>query len=547
MNTLSTIITNAFSFYINSINNKNIERLSINEFNKKYNLYNLLLTQTLNEPFDFNLMMIMAFLGDALLNGIGFAFSSVILGIILNGFSILLLYIFNFKDYNKENNAYSFFRILYLILCYILLFIGVGGSALLSQKIIVDSNSKYNDYLFKLNQKSEEEKKRKDEEKEKIREKNRIEKEKIRLTEMAGLKKDTVTKIELKEEIKEPDNAQALIKEENDEEDLLINSEKNTQEEGKDKGIINDADINTNKEKESINALDLSLGDKSLEDSYKPSKVTKDKISRRLTLRQKIENDMKIRNQTRKLVKKEQNRFDSFFEICLTTILAYFTKYFINIFLTNEMINNKEEYIKNRKFVNGTDIEEFMRSNNESTINDATFQKILDDLYQKDESLFLIMIATYASALVLSIILYEFFMCNFTKKETTQSKGDKYRVCEILGFIIYSEDKVVKEHAPKCQCLRLLCETLINCFNLAFCNSVINCVTCSDKTESERLDEYNNCCCCCCCVKYEETDYEKNKEFFCYCYQARRKQSWLNKYLTNDIQKKIVPYMVEYC
>ena len=40
--------------------------------------------------------------------------------------------------------------------------------------------------------------------------------------------------------------------------------------------------------------------------------------------------------------------------------------------------------------------------------------------------------------------------------------------------------------------------------------------------------------------------YEKEKEFFCYCYQAQRKSYWCNKYFTNDVQKKIIPYMVEY-
>ena len=46
---------------------------------------------------------------------------------------------------------------LFLLLSWLLLFIGVGASALLSQKIIIDSNNKYDDYKNKLNKESRKE------------------------------------------------------------------------------------------------------------------------------------------------------------------------------------------------------------------------------------------------------------------------------------------------------------------------------------------------------------------------------------------------------
>ena len=49
----------------------------------------------------------------------------------------------------------------------------------------------------------------------------------------------------------------------------------------------------------------------------------------------------------------------------------------------------------------------------------------------------------------------------------------------------------------------------------------------------------------CCCEKNDNL-FKKNKEFFCYCYQAKRKQNWFNKFITSEIQKKIFPYMLEY-
>ena len=44
---------------------------------------------------------------------------------------------------------------LYLFLTWLLLFVGVGASALLSQQIIIDSNYKYDKYISKLNEETE--------------------------------------------------------------------------------------------------------------------------------------------------------------------------------------------------------------------------------------------------------------------------------------------------------------------------------------------------------------------------------------------------------
>ncbi len=64
------------------------------------------------------------------------------------------------------------------------------------------------------------------------------------------------------------------------------------------------------------------------------------------------------------------------------------------------------------------------------------------------------------------------------------------------------------------------------------------------KKKRSKKKDYEICCNCCC--QYKESDYRKNKQFFCYCYQAQRKYYWFNQFLTNDIQKKLVPFMIEY-
>jgi len=88
--TLAEIIRNSISYYYHSLFDENIEPFSIDKFNQTYNFYNRLLTRTLNEPFDFNLMMFMAFLGDVLLKAKGLTFTIILFGIIINGRAFLL-------------------------------------------------------------------------------------------------------------------------------------------------------------------------------------------------------------------------------------------------------------------------------------------------------------------------------------------------------------------------------------------------------------------------------------------------------------------------
>jgi hypothetical protein len=48
-----------------------------------------------------------------------------------------------FSEYSEGFEKYSLFQILYLIIVYILLFVGVGSSALLSQQLLIDHYERY--------------------------------------------------------------------------------------------------------------------------------------------------------------------------------------------------------------------------------------------------------------------------------------------------------------------------------------------------------------------------------------------------------------------
>ena len=200
------------------------------------------------------------------------------------------------------------------------------------------------------------------------------------------------------------------------------------------------------------------------------------------------------------LKRREKNKFDFFFMICLTTTIGYFGKYSINL-LINYII----------KEIKGTED------------------------YDK-KIYFEWIIFLYCSSIILSIILYSIFVCIFTKNKKEKAGDNVYRICQVCGYIIYSEQIILKKDpCCRCKCLQLCCESTKNCCNEAAC-TLFNNFFCDAGCE----------CCCCCCCDYNPQDYEKNEEFFCYCYQTQRKSFWCNNFLTNKAQKKLVPYMIEY-
>jgi hypothetical protein len=56
-----------------------------------------------------------------------------------------------FSEYNDESEQYNLLQISYLFICYALLFIGVGSSALLSQQMLIDKYENYISFLKQIN------------------------------------------------------------------------------------------------------------------------------------------------------------------------------------------------------------------------------------------------------------------------------------------------------------------------------------------------------------------------------------------------------------
>ena len=86
------------------------------------------------DAFNFNLMMFFGFFGGILLNAIGFIWTTGIC-LVINGIALVLIYIFSFFDYDIKDNTFPLLKIFAIISFWILLSIGTGGSALLSQYI----------------------------------------------------------------------------------------------------------------------------------------------------------------------------------------------------------------------------------------------------------------------------------------------------------------------------------------------------------------------------------------------------------------------------
>ena len=147
---------------------ENKEDKSYYEF---YNFYSYYFKESINEGIEFDLIETMGFLGTIFVKFYGFRISSFIF-MIVNGLSLFLIMNF-FSQYNDTFEKFSLFQILYLFFCYILLFIGVGSSALLSQQLLIDNYEKYSSFLKQVEKLDN-----KDEKKEEKKNKNEKEEEK---------------------------------------------------------------------------------------------------------------------------------------------------------------------------------------------------------------------------------------------------------------------------------------------------------------------------------------------------------------------------------
>ena len=151
-NTIFKIGWNSIKFKINFSDKdpKEIEKFSIEDVNKNYNFYVMFFEETQKNIFDFGLIFPTSIIGTFLLKKIGFRFSSIILHLLNLVAILLIIKIFPFLEYYNFNNTYPTLYIPILGIIWLLLFLGVGGSAMLSLQLIMDKIDKCNEYYSKL-------------------------------------------------------------------------------------------------------------------------------------------------------------------------------------------------------------------------------------------------------------------------------------------------------------------------------------------------------------------------------------------------------------
>jgi len=139
MNALFKVLSNSFWSYL-GLENKEDEL---------YNFYSFYFKESINEGIEFDLIETMSFLGMIFYDFYGYKISSILF-MIPNGLSFFLIYMF-FSEYNNSSDNYNLLQILYLFICYSLLFIGVGSSALLSQQMLINNYGNFITFFKQIN------------------------------------------------------------------------------------------------------------------------------------------------------------------------------------------------------------------------------------------------------------------------------------------------------------------------------------------------------------------------------------------------------------
>ena len=474
-----------------------------------YNFYSYYIKESIDEGIDFDLMTTMSFLGAVLYKYSGFIWSSFVFGII-NIISLFLIIIFysGYNEYKETKETYSLWQIVYLGICWLLLFVGAGSSALFSQNILNDSYFQFRNFVL-LQKKKKSEKTSNDKNKE---------------DEEVQLKLEEKKEEEKKEEKKEEENKKEY-------EDILIPEKYDSK---------NEEDDNN----------DIVIPQKYMK---KHEEILKKEDTKKKEEEKKEEEDIKNKNST-----------VYFFLICLTSVLGFFGKNLLDINVSNRKYEFDSQYnITDINTTNATDNEMKYRNDahNEIFNHDRILFIVMAGVYFSSIILSMILYAIFncifesdnsiekedkKNIRICQIFGYTIYSNLFsnkslnksdkektkieaekeTEKETeNQQKGIKACFISIFQFICYYIIKFL-------ECFKLFFFSIKNC-----CDKIICGYFCGGNAK---------CCCCLCCDSIDSKEYGINEHFFCYCYQGKRKSNWFKNLIENETQKKLIPIMLEF-
>ena len=139
MDSLFKVLKDSLNFFL--LEESDIEEKELTDFkslyNSPYNFYAQYFKDLSENKIDLDLIMFWDFIGLLFNNYFQFTCTSIFF-LLANLIILALIFRFDFLNLDLTTHKYSFFQILYIALLYLFLWISVGSSALLQQKVYID-------------------------------------------------------------------------------------------------------------------------------------------------------------------------------------------------------------------------------------------------------------------------------------------------------------------------------------------------------------------------------------------------------------------------
>ena len=468
---------------------KEIFTYKVEEPDSLFNFYDIFFDKVNTLNLDFDIMMIMNWLGDKILDSCGFV-PSIIIFIIINIGYFFAMFNFDFMKYN-ENNKYSAGKFVQLLILYLTIFIGVGSSSLLSQQIFIEFFKKYKNI---------------------VKEKEKNELNKNNNNKITGEENNGNFSIN-------NDNSEALKPNEN----LLFKY--------KDIEVI--VEDNNNKKPKKENELNTSVNI----DKVEATKNKRIKLGAFFSitlitflsffanffinlwiLNSKYKKDEKIFNKYNETI-----LFDNYTNSNITRELYESDKIFFTVIYSFYYISCMIISINLYLMIFCC----CLRKKKEEKKKDNQFLLIYSDEIINEYNL-----KNRQNTDIIDI--------NLIKEIEEDKRTNNYTICKFCGFFYFCLKSDLRGENSCCSkfgyCLKdffvLNCKSLIDFCDITFCQ-VFDIIFCAGKKKC-------NCVCC------DNIEYNKKKENFCFCYQEKRKYKWFHDYITSEVQKDVAPYILEY-
>ena len=566
MNALSEVINRAITCYFD------LEDKEDKEYYEFTNFYSFYYKFTIDEGIEFDLIETMSFLGIIFFKFYGFSVTSGFF-MVINIIALFLIMNF-FSEYSEGFEKYSLFQILYLIIVYILLFVGVGSSALLSQQLLIDHYERY--IIF---QKEVEKERRKDSQKPATAMQEVGEHEANNDNTSANNSNNSNNLLNIYNEQNHHNDNDNNNNENNNENVINTNTDGNNNNDN----IIN---INNENNNNNDNIIDINNENNNNENNNNENNNNENNNNNDKNNNNNNNNNNNDKNNNNN--EEEEIQEPSFVLICLTSVIGFLFKYIFSILISNSKNSFDENYDFN---ITDTSIPNY----------NETLREMNIEIYKHDKNLFYFIIIIYGVSIIISIILYKIFKLVYEGDEEKEQKKEeqnnakkkqKYedRKCNLFGYMIYIErydhqnlreltkDEIKKYREEKknkseqrkkreeerkkieelggvsggdsyngpniCQKtlakLKNFCLKLFECLKLL----IVSLISCIDKIIC------NNCCgkkeCCTECWNVREDNYDLDRGYFCYCYKSKRHLKWFNMFITDDTQSKIIPLLLQY-